>query len=69
MVENDAQFSQLAYQNQQVWIGGCGYTISPSVNYTGNWNGYISIIRFYSKVLNEEEVKHNFDAQKERFEF
>ena len=36
-------------------------------NYRGEYDGYISIVRIYDKVLSTAEVKQNYDATKRRY--
>lgn len=54
--------------SQEVWIGRSAFTgggISPTGNYP--YNGSISEIMIYNRVLSASEILQNFDATKTRF--
>ncbi len=46
---------------------GIGVADTFGSNVRGEYNGYISIVRIYDKVLSTAEIKQNFDALKRRY--
>ena len=46
---------------------GIGVADLYSGNYRGEYNGYISVVRIYNKVLSTAEIEENYDATKRRY--
>lgn len=58
-IGSNTETGTITYYNQEVWVG--------KGNFGGNFNGKIPNIQFYNRVLSAEEVLHNYNALKGRF--
>ena len=56
------------FTNQEVWIGRFGYGDgSGYYTYSGNWGGYMAIIRIWSRALSSTEILNTYNAERSRF--
>ena len=64
-MSNDTNFR--SNYTQVTGDSGIGISDIYGGNYRGEFDGYISIVRIYSKVLSTAEMEQNYDAHKRRY--
>ena len=65
VLSNDTNFR--SNYTQVTGDSGIGISDIYGGNYRGEFDGYISIVRIYSKVLSTAEMEQNYDAHKRRY--
>ena len=58
-----SNFRTIGQSNGTLGIG----IADKSINYRGEYDGFISIVRVYTKALTAAEVQQNFNATRSRF--